>query len=167
MLMRDTVLILALGALLPQAHAGRDDYFKCVAADGAVSYSVERCPKGDRQSIVRVDAAPESLGVAQAAQPNRATPAAVSASAWQPAPSASPTRGRLVVYTRSTCGYCKQAKQYMATHRIGYTEIDIERSPGGMADYKRFGARGVPFFVAGGKTMTGFSPDGLRDLLGL
>lgn len=40
------------------AHAGKYDYFECVDGDGGVSYSVTKCPKGEKQKIIRSDEAP-------------------------------------------------------------------------------------------------------------
>lgn len=48
------------------AWASSYDYFECTAADGTVSYSVERCPKGQQQRKVDDDAAPTSLALGAA-----------------------------------------------------------------------------------------------------
>lgn len=53
--------------LLPLlSSAGTYDYYECVGPAGDVSYSVERCPKGQKQRRVEDDAAPvtRSLGAA-------------------------------------------------------------------------------------------------------
>lgn len=46
--------------------AGAYDYYECVGPAGVVNYSVERCPKGQRQRRVEDDAAPVSLSLGSA-----------------------------------------------------------------------------------------------------
>jgi aspartyl protease family protein len=48
------------------AWAGAHDYYECVGPGGDVSYSVERCPKGQKQRRVEDDTAPvtQNLGAA-------------------------------------------------------------------------------------------------------
>lgn len=58
------LLFLAWPAL---AWAGAYDYYECVAADGSVAYSVERCGKGEKQRRVADDAAPASRPLGAAA----------------------------------------------------------------------------------------------------
>ncbi len=57
------VLLLVLPGL---SWAGAYDYYECVGPDGAATYSVERCAKGEKQRRVEDDAAPlnRSLGAA-------------------------------------------------------------------------------------------------------
>lgn len=31
----------------------------------------------------------------------------------------------VTIYTTSTCGYCKAAKEYMTSHNVKYTEINV------------------------------------------
>lgn len=60
-------LAAALPLLLPlSCLAGAHDYYECVAANGAISYSVERCAKGEQQRRVEDNTAPasRSLGAA-------------------------------------------------------------------------------------------------------
>lgn len=75
--------------------------------------------------------------------------------------------GNLVMFSTPTCGYCRKAKAYMNGKGIAYNEVDITKDAAGKEEYSRLGGRGVPFFVAGGKTMIGFSEDKLNSLLGL
>lgn len=56
--MRRIVVLSLLSPLL--AWAGAHDYYECVGTGGAVSYSVERCAKGEKQRRIEDDAAPTS-----------------------------------------------------------------------------------------------------------
>jgi glutaredoxin len=65
---------------------------------------------------------------------------------------------RVVMYSASWCGVCKQARQYFRTGRIPFREYDIETSPKGRRDYRRLGARGVPVILVGKQRLDGFNP---------
>jgi glutaredoxin len=67
------------------------------------------------------------------------------------------TDNKIVLYSASWCGYCKQARQYFEAHNIPYTEYDVEKSEKGKRDYKRMGARGVPVILIGDRRMNGFN----------
>jgi glutaredoxin len=64
---------------------------------------------------------------------------------------------RVVLYSTSWCGYCRQAAQYFRQKKIPFTEYDIEKSTKGARDYKRLKGRGVPVILIGKKRMDGFS----------
>ncbi len=61
------------------------------------------------------------------------------------------------------CGYCMQAKAYMAKHDITYREYDVDTAAGQKA-FERMGGtrdvpagkRGIPFLVWQGKEIRGF-----------
>ncbi len=61
------------------------------------------------------------------------------------------------------CGYCMQAKAYMAKHDISYREYDVDTAAGQKAFEKMGGTRdvpagkrGIPFLVWEGKQIRGF-----------
>jgi len=61
------------------------------------------------------------------------------------------------------CGYCMQAKAYMAKHDISYREYDVDTAAGQKAFEKMGGTkgvpagkRGIPFLVWQGKEIRGF-----------
>jgi len=64
---------------------------------------------------------------------------------------------KVVMFSASWCGYCKQARNYFRKNRIPFTEYDIEKSAKGERLYKKLGARGVPVILVGKKRMNGFS----------
>lgn len=63
----------------------------------------------------------------------------------------------VVLYTTSSCGYCKQAKAYLQGKSIKYKEIDVESKDGQASYVKAGGGRGVPMIVVAGKNVSGFS----------
>lgn len=64
--------------------------------------------------------------------------------------------GKVILYRTQSCPYCRRAASYMRKNNIGFVERDIERNSDYKAEFKRFGAIGVPFIVLGEKTMSGF-----------
>lgn len=73
-----------------------------------------------------------------------------------PAPAAKVNAG-LVIYTTSSCGYCRQAKAHFSARGISYEERNIERSAEARAAFERLGGNGVPLIVMGDRRMAGFS----------
>ena len=65
----------------------------------------------------------------------------------------------VVIYSTSWCPTCKVAKRYFADKKIPYTDIDVEQSRDGAAEFKRLGGGGVPLLVINGNQMTGFNSD--------
>jgi glutaredoxin len=79
--------------------------------------------------------------------------------------SAGGTRPEIKLYSTDWCGYCKQARAYLAANRIRYTELDVEKVPAARAEYQRMGARGVPVILVGEQRMNGYSEDRLAAML--
>lgn len=65
---------------------------------------------------------------------------------------------QVVLYATDWCGYCKEARSFLAKHDVRYTEFDIEKSPEGKREYDKLGMRGVPILVIDGKPLKGFDP---------
>ncbi|RBP49146.1 glutaredoxin family protein [Arenicella xantha] len=63
----------------------------------------------------------------------------------------------VVLYSTSWCGYCKQARRYLAANGIAYREYDIERNLVAKRQHQLAGGRGVPLLVRGDQTISGFS----------
>ena len=80
----------------------------------------------------------------------------------------------LTVYTAAWCRDCREAKRFLASHKIPYTEVDIERTPGA-ADLvlANVGKRAIPQFVVDGKWVQpyrpgeGFLHDEMAELFGV
>ena len=71
----------------------------------------------------------------------------------------------VVLYTTGWCGYCRQARAYLASKGVAYREIDIETKDGLMAYVQAGGKNGVPMLVAKGHFISGFSAGGYDALL--
>lgn len=73
--------------------------------------------------------------------------------------------GGVVIYTSSTCNYCKQAKAWMKQKSVLFTERNITTSRTARKAYDKLGARGVPVILVGENRLNGFNPHRLQALL--
>lgn len=71
----------------------------------------------------------------------------------------------LVMYSTEWCGFCRKARQYFRREGIAYREKDIEASAAARREYEKLGGKGVPFFVRGGVTMSGFNVPRFRQFM--
>ncbi len=77
---------------------------------------------------------------------------------------AAPAQKRVILYSASWCGVCKQAKFYFNQKGIQYREYDIENNTKGERDFKKLKGKGVPIILVGQKRMNGFSEDSFQSL---
>lgn len=80
----------------------------------------------------------------------------------------------LTLYTAFWCRDCREAKRFLDTHKIPYTEVDIERTPGAAeAVLANVGKRAIPQFVLDGRWIQpyrpgqGFLHDEMAELFGV
>lgn len=72
----------------------------------------------------------------------------------------------VIIYTTPTCGYCHQAKRYLAEKGVNYTEIDVSTDEAAAEDVvRRTGQFGVPVIDVGGTLVVGFERRRLEKLL--
>ena len=71
----------------------------------------------------------------------------------------------VVIYTSSTCGYCKQAKAWLRQKKVLFTERNITTSRYARKEYDKLGAHGVPVILVGRQRIDGFSPARLQAAL--
>lgn len=71
---------------------------------------------------------------------------------------ASPLPNDTVLFSAKWCGYCRQAKAYLAAKSIGYREVDIDTAGGKLAYAQLGGNSGVPQLFVNGRGITGFTP---------
>jgi len=64
---------------------------------------------------------------------------------------------KVVMYSTSWCGYCRQARQFFARHQIPFTELDIEKDANAKIAYDKLNGRGVPLILIDDARMTGFN----------
>lgn len=66
---------------------------------------------------------------------------------------------KLVVYSAPWCRDCHVAKRFLEKHKIPYTEIDIEETPGAAAEVlQHVGKRAIPQFVIDGEWVQPYRP---------
>jgi len=66
-------------------------------------------------------------------------------------------KDKVVMYTATWCGICKQAKKYFIKNDIPYVTYDVENSKIGKIDFKLLRGRSVPVIIVGNKRMNGFT----------
>jgi glutaredoxin-like YruB-family protein len=72
----------------------------------------------------------------------------------------------VVVYTTPTCGYCHQAKQFLARQGVPFVEKNVAADrQAAMQMVKLSGQQGVPVITVGGQVVVGFNQPRLRQLL--
>ena len=73
------------------------------------------------------------------------------------------------LYTTPTCGYCRQAKDYLRKLGINVTEKDITKDPRYMQEFeRRVGAHsGVPVIFLKGVKIIGFDKNKINKILGI
>ncbi|HYD33604.1 MAG TPA: glutaredoxin domain-containing protein [Methylophilaceae bacterium] len=146
------VIFLVTGTLVTQA----DTLYKTVGPDGKITYSDKPPLKGNVEKKFTFKNLPSSKLPA---------PGNNSTTVNNTLTSTKPVAGSVTLYTASWCGYCKQAKAYLAKQRIPYREVDIETQDG-MAEFSRAGGSGaVPLLVAGKESVQGFSPEAYEAIL--
>ncbi|MEY2412727.1 MAG: mycoredoxin, partial [Acidobacteriaceae bacterium] len=58
----------------------------------------------------------------------------------------------IIVYSAPWCSDCREAKRFLQRHKLSFTEIDIESTPGAADEVvKRTGKRAIPQFVIDGE----------------
>jgi mycoredoxin len=65
----------------------------------------------------------------------------------------------LIVYSATWCPDCREAKRFLEKHKIPYTEINIETTPGAAQEViHRTGKRAIPQFVIDGEWIQPYKP---------
>jgi glutaredoxin 3 len=64
----------------------------------------------------------------------------------------------VTIYTTSMCGFCRVAKQYFASNRIPFTEVNVESDMRKAEEMvRKSGQMGVPVIEVNGKIIVGFN----------
>jgi glutaredoxin len=78
------------------------------------------------------------------------------------------------MYGVTWCGDCRSAREFLDSHGVEYTEIDIDRDPAASAELvRRVGKRAVPQLVIDGEWFQPYKPgrglllDELHEKLGI
>jgi glutaredoxin len=70
------------------------------------------------------------------------------------------------LFTAQWCGYCRQAKAYLAEKKVRYQEYDIDTAEGMRAYIESGNGRGVPVLLWKGQKLLGFSRAAYDALVG-
>lgn len=73
--------------------------------------------------------------------------------------------GDIRMLSSVTCPVCMRARRWLVAHAIPFDECYIERDAACRAEFERRGAGGTPLFVVRGRTLVGFDPKALREVL--
>ena len=64
---------------------------------------------------------------------------------------------KVILFSTSTCSWCRRAKKYLKENKIPFKEINVERDPSAARDVARkTGQTGVPVIKIGSKWIVGF-----------
>ena len=70
---------------------------------------------------------------------------------------------KVVMFSTSTCSWCRRAKRYFTEHRIPFKEINVERDPQAARDIvRKTGQTGVPVIKIGSSWIVGFDKEGIE-----
>lgn len=75
---------------------------------------------------------------------------------------------KVTVYSTQSCPWCQKVKEWLNSHNIAFTEIDVSKNPEEARKMiERTGQRGVPQIDIDGTMIIGFDEDALKKALGL
>jgi glutaredoxin 3 len=64
---------------------------------------------------------------------------------------------KVLLFSTSTCSWCRRAKRYFKERRVPFKEINIERDPDAARDIiRKTGQTGVPVIKIGSSWIVGF-----------
>jgi glutaredoxin-like YruB-family protein len=75
---------------------------------------------------------------------------------------------KVVLFTTSSCSWCRKVKQYLQTNRIRFKEIDVARDERAGRDMVRMtGQTGVPVVLIDNRPIVGFDKAKINRMLGI
>ncbi len=75
---------------------------------------------------------------------------------------------KVVLFSTSTCSWCRRAKRYFKEHRVPFKEVDVERDPKAARDIVgKTGQTGVPVIKIGNRWIVGFDKERIERELSL
>ncbi len=139
--------------LLAAVTAGAQTVYKSIGPDGRTVYSDQPPTTGKLQKTMKFELAASALPASAASYMEQFR---------KTHPSAAPQAGGkgVTLYSAVWCGYCRQAKGWLAAHGVAYTDIDVD-APGGTAALAQVAGAGtgIPVLVVDGRPLNGFSAD--------
>ena len=74
---------------------------------------------------------------------------------------------KILTYTSPTCPFCHQAKEYLDSKKIKYTDFDVTDPKNAQTMIDKSGQMGVPVLDIEGKIIVGFDKAAIDKELGL
>lgn len=62
----------------------------------------------------------------------------------------------ITLYSTAGCSHCRQLKQWLKQHQLGFLEMDVQRNARALKHFQRHGGRGVPLLLVGEHKIQGF-----------
>lgn len=73
---------------------------------------------------------------------------------------------QITLYSRSLCGWCIDAKEYLRANKLAYKEVDVGANPAAYEEMKRLsGQTYVPTIVINGQVLADFDVEQLKQFL--
>jgi len=77
-------------------------------------------------------------------------------------------QAKVIVFTTSTCSWCRVVKQHLKKHKIRFKEIDITKDERAARDMvRRTGQQGVPVTLINNRPIVGFDKEKINRLLNI
>ena len=130
------------------------EIYKWVDADGVVHYSSRAADNAKTEDVTR---RVKSLG-------NFVSTANVDTTDSGDQKNATAAKS-VTMLSASRCKVCKQAKAYLNSIGVRYTDLDVEKDPRGKKRFHELGGKGVPIILVGSQRMDGFSEGRLQQML--
>ncbi len=75
---------------------------------------------------------------------------------------------KVLLFSTSTCSWCRRTKRYFKERRVPFKEVNIERDPDAARDIvRKTGQTGVPVIKIGSRWIVGFDKEQIDASLGL
>ena len=74
----------------------------------------------------------------------------------------------VIIYSTPTCPFCIRAKQFLKSHNISFTDIDVSQDAQKAQEMtQKSGQMGVPVFDIDGGIIVGFDRARISEMLGI
>ena len=73
--------------------------------------------------------------------------------------------GDIVMLSSQTCSYCERAREWMSKQQVPFKECMIETDAACLAEFQARGGLGTPTMVVRGRTVVGFDPARVAEIL--